>query len=154
MRACGHSCGPDCNPLVVQGVILDNVNMLADEITEQTIRALVDRFYVKVRQDKDLGPIFDAAIGSSDDDWRPHLEHMYAFWSSIMLTSGRYHGNPMIKHRRLPSFDISLFDRWLELFAETAGEIHTASVTEKYMARSQRIAASLKMGMYGYTERP
>ena len=55
---------------------------------------------------------------------------------------------------RLPSFDISLFDRWLELFAETAAEIHTASVTEKYMARSQRIAASLKMGMYGYTERP
>jgi hemoglobin len=127
--------------------------MLAQEINEQTIQALVDRFYGKVRQDKDLGPIFEAAIGSNDDDWRPHLEHMYAFWSSIMLTSGRYHGNPMIKHRRLPAFDISLFDRWLELFAETALEIHTPAVAENYIVKSRRIAASLKMGLYGYEER-
>ncbi len=126
--------------------------MLADEITEQTIQTLVDRFYVKVRQDENLGPIFERAIGGSDDDWRPHLEQMYAFWSSIMLTSGRYHGNPMIKHRRLLPMDISLFDRWLELFAETAAEIHTAPVAEKYVSRSRRIAASLKMGLYGYTE--
>lgn len=128
--------------------------MMENEITEQTIQALVDRFYAKVRRDKDLGPIFEAAIGSDDDDWRPHLEHMYAFWSSIMLSSGRYHGNPMIKHRRLLPMDISLFDRWLELFAETAAEIHTAPVVENYIARSRRIAASLKMGMYGYTKRP
>lgn len=120
----------------------------ANEITEKTIRVLVDRFYVKVRNDEYLGPIFLNAIGSGDEDWQPHLERMYDFWSSIMLTSGRYHGNPLQKHRSLPPFEPNLFDRWLELFAETAKEIHTSVIAGHYITMSQRIAESLKLGLY------
>lgn len=113
---------------------------------------LVDRFYKKIRADSELGSIFIAAIGEDDQQWQPHLERMYAFWSSIMLASGRYHGNPLQKHKNLPSFDRNHFDRWLVLFAETAREMHTDAIAEKYIDKSQRIAESLKLGLYYKTE--
>lgn len=127
--------------------------MSGDVITEESIKELVDRFYAKVREDAKLGPVFDEAIGKNDQDWKPHLERMYAFWSSVMLTSGRYHGNPMQKHKDLPHFDESLFDTWLALFAETAHEIHDAVIAERYIDRSRRIAESLKLGLYYKPER-
>ena len=40
---------------------------------------------------------------------------MCAFWSSVALMTGRYHGTPMAKHLPLP-VDAGHFDRWLELF--------------------------------------
>ena len=67
-----------------------------DHVSEDNgIRRLVDAFYVKVRADPELAPIFDRAIPG---DWGPHLTKMYAFWSSMMLTSGRYKGNPVAIH--------------------------------------------------------
>src|SRR5258705_11571639 len=55
-------------------------------------------------------------------DWEPHLARMCAFWSSVALMSGRYHGTPMAQHTPLP-VDADHFDRWLALFEETAREI-------------------------------
>lgn len=115
-----------------------------NRVTEESIKQLVDNFYVKVRQDTELGPIFNGAIGNSDDEWQPHLEKLYAFWSSVMLGSGRYHGNPMKKHADLPPFDLSLFDHWLELFAETVYELHTKDIAIQYQIKSQGIARNLR----------
>ncbi len=117
-------------------------------ITEESIKLLVDRFYNKVRSNKELAPLFENEIGVSDSDWLPHLKKMYDFWSSVMLTSGRYHGNPMKKHKDLPEFDIKMFDRWLELFAETASEVHTPDIAGIYMAKAERIAGNLKFNIY------
>jgi hemoglobin len=63
-------------------------------ITESMIERLVRGFYAKVRTDALLAPIFQARIR----DWEPHLAQMCAFWSSVALMSGRYHGTPMVKH--------------------------------------------------------
>ena len=117
-------------------------------ITDESITLLVHDFYSKVRADKDLGPIFANAIGDDDTQWGPHLQRMVDFWSSIMLTSGRYHGNPFQKHKDLPAFDISLFDRWLELFAETAAELYNQENADRFIEKSSRIAESLKLGLY------
>lgn len=127
--------------------------MKHDQITEQTIKELVDTFYGKVRRDRQLGPIFNQAIGEDWSQWGEHLRTMYDFWSSVMLTSGRYHGNPMSKHLALPPFDPVLFDRWLELFAETADELHTPAIAEEYKFRSRRIAENLKQGLAFYCMR-
>lgn len=124
--------------------------MKYDQVTEQTIKELVDTFYGKVRQDRQLAPIFNGTIGEDWSQWETHLQTMYAFWSSVMLTSGRYHGNPMSKHLALPAFDQALFDRWLELFAETADELHTPALAEEYKFRSRRIAENLKQGLAFY----
>lgn len=118
------------------------------DITEDTIQQVVDQFYTKVRNDLLLAPVFEQAIGKSTEDWRPHLEKLYAFWSSVLLGSGRYHGNPFMQHKELPPFDIGLFDRWLALFKETVYELHTPEIAEIYMRKSTQIAQSLKYGLY------
>ena len=64
-------------------------------LDEAMIHALVHGFYARVRADAELGPIFERAIG---DHWDTHLATMCDFWSSVMLTSGRYKGNPMMAH--------------------------------------------------------
>ncbi|MCD6034264.1 MAG: hypothetical protein K0R63_5 [Rickettsiales bacterium] len=126
--------------------------MKESRVTEETIRRLVDEFYAKVRVDQGLGPIFSKAIGDDPEIWKPHLQKMYNFWSSIMLSSGRYHGTPFQKHLMLPAFEMRLFDRWLALFEETARAIHTQDTADRYVEKSRRIAESLKLGLY-YTLR-
>jgi hemoglobin len=90
-------------------------------IDEHMIERLVRRFYEKVRGDALLGPVFAARIR----DWEPHLQRMCAFWSSVALMSGRYHGNPMTKHLPLP--------------------VDAAHFVE----RAWRIAESLELGIAG-----
>lgn len=125
--------------------------MKSTTVTEASIRELVDAFYTKVRKDGLLSPVFVQAIGANDDDWKGHLEQMYSFWSSIILGTGRYQGNPLQKHQALPAFDAVLFDRWLSLFAETARGLYSPDTAEHIIAKSQRIAESLKRGIYPST---
>lgn len=53
----------------------------------------------------------------------PHLEKMYAFWSSVMLTSGRYKGNPVYTHRKVAGIQPTMFGSWLDLFEATSAEL-------------------------------
>ncbi len=117
-------------------------------ITEESIKSVVDSFYIKIRSDPLLSPIFEQAIGTEASDWAPHMEIMYAFWSSLMLGTKRYGGNPFKKHKDLPPFDKKLFDHWLELFEETVRQWHTPEIAELYKMKSQMIARSLKFGLY------
>jgi hemoglobin len=113
-------------------------------ITEEMIETLVRSFYARVRTDAMLAPIFDARI----KDWEPHLRQMCAFWSSVALMSGRYHGAPMPKHLPLP-IDAAHFDRWLELFAATAADVCPPEAAAHFVERAHRIAASLELGVAG-----
>ena len=63
-------------------------------IDEAMIERLIRSFYARAREDPILGPIFAAKIKY----WEPHLQKMFAFWSSVALMSGRYHGQPMARH--------------------------------------------------------
>jgi hemoglobin len=111
-------------------------------ITEAMIERLVRAFYAKVRVDAVLAPVFKARI----QDWEPHLSQMCAFWSSVALTTGRYHGTPMAKHLPLP-VDAAHFDRWLELFEQTTREISPPAAAAHFVACARRIAASLELGV-------
>jgi hemoglobin len=113
-------------------------------ITEAMIEHLVHEFYAKVRADEMLAPVFAARI----HDWEPHLAQMCAFWSSVALMTGRYHGTPMAKHLPLP-VDAHHFDRWLELFEQTAREVCPPQAVAHFIERAQRIAASLELGIAG-----
>lgn len=111
---------------------------LDDEILERLVR----RFYGKIRADSELGPIFEARI----HDWEPHLKQMIAFWSSVALMTGRYHGTPMPKHATLP-VTWSHFERWLELFRQTANEVCSPEGAIHVVERAEQIARSLHMGV-------
>ena len=122
-----------------------------DHVSEDGIRRLVDAFYARVRQDAELAPIFARAIPG---DWGPHLDKMYAFWSSVMLTTGRYKGNPLAKHFAIPGMQPALFERWLALFNETADELFDDDISAEFRAKAARIAESLKLGLFYRPDRP
>jgi len=111
-------------------------------IDEAMIEKLVRAFYERVQTDPMLGPVFAARI----KNWEPHLQQMFAFWSSVALMSGRYHGQPMRKHLPLP-VDGRHFDRWLELFEQTAREICPPKAAEHFLERARRIGESLELGI-------
>lgn len=111
-------------------------------IDDAMIERLVLAFYDKVREDALLGPIFEARIV----DWGPHLQRMCAFWSSVALLSGIYHGQPMEKHLPLP-VDARHFDRWLDLFGQTAREVCPPAAATHFVERAHRIAESLELGI-------
>jgi hemoglobin len=113
-------------------------------IDEAMIETLVHRFYARIREDALLGPIFEARIA----DWGPHLERMCAFWSSVALMTGRYHGQPMRMHLPLP-VDAEHFDRWLALFEATARETCPPAAAAHFMERAKRVAESLELGIAG-----
>ena len=108
------------------------------------IGRLVHRFYARVREDPLLGPVFESRITS----WPRHLERMCAFWPSVALMSGRYHGQPMRAHLPLP-IDAEHFDRWLALFEATACEVCPPPAADHFVERARRIAESLEPGIAG-----
>lgn len=114
-------------------------------MTEEQLSSLVHRFYGKVREDAVLGPVFNHAIS----DWPHHLGKMVDFWSSVMLTSGRYKGNPMMMHlKHIARIRPDMFARWLELWRETAAEILDEAGAAAVIAKAERIAESLQLGMF------
>lgn len=114
-------------------------------IDEGMIRALVHGFYARVRDDAEIGPIFERVIGN---DWDSHLAKLCDFWSSVMLTTGRYKGNPMIAHMRLKMVQPEHFERWLTLFRLTAEELCPHEIAVLFIGRAQNIARSLQLGMF------
>ena len=112
---------------------------------ESDLERLVPLFYARVRQDEMIGPVFDAAIA----DWDDHLERLVAFWSSVMLTTGRYKGNPMAAHlKHLATITPEMFDRWLALWGEVTAQALPAPKANLLQAKAARIAESLKYALY------
>lgn len=118
---------------------------LAAQIDDAALERLIPLFYRRVRDDAELGPVFNDAIA----DWPGHLDKLVAFWSSVMLTSGRYKGNPMIAHlKHKARITPELFDRWLALWAETTAEVMAPPAAAALQAKAARIAESLQLALY------
>ncbi|MCB2107342.1 MAG: group III truncated hemoglobin [Rhodobacteraceae bacterium] len=113
-------------------------------IDESMIDRLVREFYRRVKEDPLLGPVFSARIS----DWEPHLQKMHEFWSSVVLMTGRYHGQPMEKHMLLP-VDARHFDRWIMLFTKTSRSICPPVAAQHFNERARRIAQSLELNIAG-----
>jgi hemoglobin len=114
-------------------------------LDEEALGRLITAFYARVRMDAELGPIFDDAV----TDWPAHLEKLVAFWSSVMLTSGRYKGNPVAahflhRHRITPA----LFQRWLALWQQVTTETMPARIADVLQAKAARIAESLQLALF------
>ena len=126
---------------VRQGGAMDNIATP----TEADLARLVPAFYARVRQDALIGPVFESAI----DDWEDHLGRLVAFWSSVMLTTGRYKGNPVAAHlKHLATITPVMFDRWLALWAAVTAEMLSAPKAAALQDKAARIAESLKYALY------
>jgi hemoglobin len=108
-------------------------------ITEREIASLVERFYAKVRVDSEIGAVFNDAV----QNWDAHLALLKDFWSTVLLTTGRYKGNPLLAHFPLP-IEERYFARWLTLFSETANEVMPASQAALIVRKADLIAMNMK----------
>lgn len=129
------------NPAAGRDAIVDDI-VTRTGIDGAMIDRLVRSFYARARLDPLLGPVFESKV----HDWEAHFAQMGAFWSSVALMSGQYHGQPMAKHIPLP-IDTPHFDRWLEIFAATANDVCPAPAAAHFLERAHRIADSLEMGI-------
>jgi len=124
--------------------------------TESQIEDLVATFYARIRKHPSLGPIFARVIG---EDWTPHLKLMCDFWSSVMLTTGRYKGRPIPAHVRINQQNQDMvspqhFAEWLSLFEATARELFAPDLAASFIEKARRIAESLKLGFAFHSPTP
>ena len=114
-------------------------------MTEAQIAVVVRAFYERVRLDPDLGGLFESAV----HDWPAHLGTLTDFWSSVMLTSGRYKGSPVAAHlRHAGAIEPAMFERWLTLWCQTARETLAPADAAAVVAKAERIAESLKLALF------
>ena len=116
------------------------------ELTETTLAAFLDAFYARVRRDPLIGPVFAEKI--PDEAWPRHLATIHDFWSSVLLKTGRYKGNPFARHLGIAGIDPAHFARWLGLFEETATQVFVPEIAREIVERAHRIGDSLKAGLF------
>jgi len=104
--------------------------------TEADVKTLVDTFYDKVNADPLLAPVFNEFARV---DWPAHLPKMYDFWSSLLLHTARYRGQPFLKHVPLP-INGAHFAQWLTLFHWTVDELFAGPVADEAKLRGHNIA--------------
>lgn len=118
--------------------------MIPQRITEDDLASLIPQFYERVRADAQLGPVFAAAI----PDWQQHLAKLVDFWSSVMLGSGRYKGQPVPAHlRHVDVMTRAMFDRWLGIWRDVTAETLPRPKAEALQAKATRIAESLLLAV-------
>lgn len=120
--------------------------MTEPPLDEDSLSRFLDAFYALVRRDPLIGPVFGAAI--AEEDWPRHMAAIRAFWSSVLLKSGRYKGNPFGKHQALGTLQPAHFARWLALFERTAVAHFTPEIAATLTERAHRIGDSLKAGLF------
>lgn len=101
----------------------------------EDIKVLVDTFYTRIRESDLLGPVFASRIS----DWTPHLEKMYRFWQTILLTEHTYSGSPFPPHAELP-VDKTHFDEWLRLWYMTIDERYEGERANDAKWRADKMA--------------
>lgn len=121
------------------------MNDRSDIVSAAEVKRLVDEFYLKVRDDPLLNPIF---ADVAKVDWAHHLPKMYAFWGGMILGEPGYAGAPWPAHARLP-VTAEHFRRWLELFRATVDENFKGdgATRAKNAAASIAHTFALRMGL-------
>lgn len=110
--------------------------MTKDILKLDDVKHLVDSFYGKIREDQLLKDIFNNII---HDRWPEHLEKMYTFWQTVLLSEHTYYGSPFPPHAKMP-VDKEHFDRWLQLFFETVDENFSGEIANEAKWRASKMA--------------
>ncbi len=121
--------------------------------TREDIMLLVSTFYIKVKEEPTLGPIFNKAI----KDWESHINHLTTFWeSSLFMTrplENRYKGNPIAVHNKVDKENENVitelhFGIWLNLWAQTVNELYEGEYAENAKRRARKMGSFLYMKLF------
>src|SRR3546814_4692384 len=79
----------------------------------------------------------------------PYTTLFRSFWSSVMLTTGRYKGSPVAEHlKHKARITPAMFDRWLAIWAATTDELMAPAAAAALQAKAARIAESLQLALF------
>ena len=117
--------------------------------TREDVFLLVSSFYIKVRQDKVLGPFFNEVI----KDWDTHLERLTTFWESSLFLKTKYLGNPLEAHVKVDkennnSISELHFGLWLNLWFQTIDELFEGDYAEKAKRRARKMGTFLYLKIF------
>ena len=119
--------------------------MKKDILARKDIELLVNEFYNKVKQDKEIGFIFtDIAYVN----WEKHLPIMYDFFENMLFYTGNYTGNPMELHKhinRLFPLTTAHFEQWFLLFSTTVDELFSGSMASLVKQRAKNISLVMQI---------
>lgn len=108
----------------------------------QAITEMVDKFYALIREDEELGPIFDSRI----ENWPEHLQRMVFFWRAVLRSEPTFHvserGAPPVLHWAIEEVRRHHYARWLGLFGSVVFEIYEPADAEQVLDAAERIAAA------------
>jgi hemoglobin len=110
------------------------------------IKILVDAFYAKVREEDLLKDIFNGVI---QDRWPVHLDKMYRFWQTVLLSEHTYYGSPFPPHAKLP-VGKEHFNQWIALFSETIDEHFIGEKANEAKWRAEKMAEMFLMKIAYY----
>ena len=125
-------------------LMTDDFSTSAEGINEERLRILVDLSYSRVRAHPLIGPLFNRTV----HDWPEHLDRLQAFWSSVMLTTGRYKGRPLPAHiKHGDAMTPKAFEHWLRLWREATEEVMPPAAAAAMQEKAARITESLSLGL-------
>ena len=119
--------------------------MKKDIVTRKDIELLVNEFYNKVKQDKEIGFIF---LDVAHVNWEKHLPVMYDFFENLLFYTGSYTGNPMQLHKhvnRLFPLTHAHFEQWYLLFSTTVDEFFAGTTASLVKQRAKNIAMVMQI---------
>ena len=115
------------------------------DITEEQITEVVRVFYMRVRADPDLGPVFGAHIAPGE--WPAHEAKIVRFWCNAILRERGYDGNPMRVHMAASDVQAEHFPVWLGLFDEVTAELLPEATARPFSALAHRIGKGFLFGL-------
>ena len=113
--------------------------------TIDQIAHLVHAFYEQAIADEVIGSFFNEAM---ETPLEKHLPIIINFWSSLILDTNIYKGNPMMKHLELNEkmkLETFHFDRWLELWEQTVDELYVGTNAETAKKKAFQIAQLMQL---------
>ena len=121
------------------------------DVTHDQIDRVMAGFYAQVRAHPDLGPVFNAHIGTTDALWDAHVAKITAFWRGALLGEDGYDGFPMPVHVESADITPALFAPWLDLFdrvlaEELPSELH-GDTAQRWSTLAHRIGRGFRMAM-------
>lgn len=117
-----------------------------DTITEDNLKVFTKAFYDAVQEDDLLGPVFTSRIGTTDEDWAPHMERVNLFWTSLMLNKGVFKGKMVPIHNQIPNLETGHFRRWMEIFMATVNDHYAISPSLDLTIKAQTVMRTLHKG--------
>ena len=97
--------------------------MKKDITSSEDIKALVDAFYGKVKEDQVIGYVFNDVMKTN---WEEHLPKMYGFWEILLLGKPGITSNPMERHiviNKEEKITEDHFNHWVNLWFTTIDEM-------------------------------